>query len=168
MKFSKSQIYSLISQRVEKVQASWYADLEKDTLLNPFSTELELQEKRCSELSSVIDSLIRELNQVVDLNVIENWKKHFSYQIFPINSIFKKALLHFFNPIMINALGMNVLGQAYMLSLLNANDGSDKNFALNKATQFMNHINSMLDEPYNQSTLDLFIQSIHIKIILIK
>lgn len=162
MKFSKSQIYSLISQRVEKVQATWYADLEKDTLLNPFSTELELQEKRCSELSGVIDSLIRELNQVVDLSVIEDWKKHFSYQIFPINPIFKKALLHFFNPIMINALGMNVLGQAYMLSLLNANDGSDKNFALNKATEFMNHINSMLDEPYNQSTLDLFIQSIHI------
>lgn len=162
MKFSKSQIYSLISQRVEKIQSTWYTNIEKKILLNSFNTDLELQKKRCSELSEVIDCLIAELSQDVDKKIVDEWKKHFSYQIFPTNSLFKKALLHFFNPIMINALGMNVLGQAYMLSLLNANDENDKNFAFRKATEFMNHINALLDEPYNQSTLDLFIKSIHI------
>lgn len=162
MEFSKSQIYSLISQRVEKLQTNWYSDLDKNTLLSSFGTDQVLQKKRCLELSTTIDTLISELDQVVDTTIVEEWKKHFSYQIFPINTLFKKALLHFFNPIMINALGMNVLGQAYMLSLLGADDGNDKNFAFKKAKEFMNHINSLLDEPYKQQTLDLFIQSIHI------
>lgn len=162
MEFSKSQIYSLISQRVENLQTNWYSDLDKDTLLSSFRTDQYLQKKRCSELSSTIDTLIAELGQVVDTKIVEEWKKHFSYQIFPINTVFKKALLHFFNPIMINALGMNVLGQAYMLSLLGDDDGNDKDFAFKKATEFMNHLNSMLDDPYKQLTLDLFIQSIHI------
>lgn len=162
MEFSKSQIYSLISQRIEKLQASWYANSDKNILLDSFDTPLSIQEMRNKEISNTIDNLLSEINQDIDLKVILNWKLHFFYQIFPINKVFKKALLHFFNPIMINALGMNVIGQAYMLSLLVAHDGNDDNFALKKATEFMNHINSILDKPYENHTLQLFIQSIYI------
>lgn len=162
MEFSKSQIYSLISQRVEKLQASWYANLDKNILLDAFDTPLSIQKMRNKEISNTIDNLLSEINQDIDLNVILNWKLHFGYQIFPINKVFKKALLHFFNPIMINALGMNVIGQAYMLSLLVAHDGNDENFAFKKATEFMKHINSILDNPYENHTLQLFIQSIYI------
>ena len=162
MEFSKSQIYSLISQRIEKLQTSWYANLDKNILLDSFDTPSSIQEIRNKEISNTIDNLLSEINQDIDLKVILNWKLHFGYQIFPINKVFKKALLHFFNPIMINALGMNVIGQAYMLSLLIANDGNDDNFAFKKATEFMKHINSILDEPYEDHTLQLFIQSIYI------
>lgn len=162
MEFSKSQIYSLISQRIEKLQASWYANLDKNILLDAFDTPLSVQEMRNKEISNTIDNLLSEINQDIDSNVILNWKLHFGYQVFPINKVFKKALLHFFNPIMINALGMNVIGQAYMLSLLVAHDGNDDNFAFKKATEFMKHINSILDNPYENHTLQLFIQSIYI------
>lgn len=162
MEFSKSQIYSLISQRIEKLQTSWYANLDKNILLDSFDTPSSIQEIRNKEISNTIDNLLSEINQDIDLKVILNWKLHFGYQIFPINKVFKKAILHFFNPIMINALGMNVIGQAYMLSLLIANDGNDDNFAFKKATEFMKHINSILDEPYEDHTLQLFIQSIYI------
>lgn len=160
MKYTKSQIYSLISQRVESLQKVWFEDHDLNELLEDYPTPIQLQETRKNELAIVVDTLVSELDQDIPADLIDHWKTHFSYSIYPINKLFKKSLINFFNPTMINAVGMIILGQAFMLTLLSKPDNNGSDFVKNEARNFMENVNELLDMPYKLATINVFINSI--------
>lgn len=161
MEYTKSQVYSLISQRIEQLQKKWFVNSDLDSITDGLLLDEPVKASRIKEIESVVDTLTSELNQLIDVDLINHWKRHFCYTIFPKNILFKKSLLHFFNPTMINALGMNHLGQAYMLTLLTENDKNDYNFLKNESKDFLYHINAMLDVPYSDKTINIFGNSIY-------